>query len=159
MRMQYVKCFVISIQVDELISSTLLNVDCEEKVFSSVINWVKHEPNDRKKQVSRVRNTTSFYLLRCRVAGIFRKKKVCCNSFQSHKYTPIIISVKSITSHCVVLFYPFYCCKTIYLSLIVKILLHLMISISRYFKKKGPHVIMYHKSSFWTFITFSPLHH
>ena len=44
-------------QVDELISSTLLNVDCEEKVFSSVINWVKHDPKERKKHVSRVSQT------------------------------------------------------------------------------------------------------
>ena len=44
-----------SFQVDELISSTLLNVDCEEKVFTSVINWVKHDAKERKKHVSRVR--------------------------------------------------------------------------------------------------------
>ena len=46
--------FFFHFQVDELISSTLLNVDCEEKVFSSVINWVKHDPKERKKHVSRV---------------------------------------------------------------------------------------------------------
>jgi hypothetical protein len=42
------------LQVDELISSTLLNVDIEEKVFSSVIRWVKHDVGERKKHVSRV---------------------------------------------------------------------------------------------------------
>lgn len=41
-------------EVDELISSTLLNVDCEEKVFTSVISWVKHDPKERKKHVSRL---------------------------------------------------------------------------------------------------------
>ena len=41
-------------QVDELISNTLLNVDMEEKVYTSVINWVKHEPSERKKFVARV---------------------------------------------------------------------------------------------------------
>ena len=45
-------CFL---QVDELISNTLLNVDMEEKVYTSVINWVKHEPSERKKYVARVR--------------------------------------------------------------------------------------------------------
>ena len=43
------------LQVDELISNTLLNVDMEEKVYTSVINWVKHEPSERKKYVARVR--------------------------------------------------------------------------------------------------------
>ena len=42
------------LQVDELISNTLLNVDMEEKVYTSVINWVKHEPSERKKFVARV---------------------------------------------------------------------------------------------------------
>ena len=37
-----------------MISSTLLNVDMEEKVFSSVIRWVKHDVAERKKHVSRV---------------------------------------------------------------------------------------------------------
>ena len=40
--------------MDELISNTLLNVDMEEKVYTSVINWVKHEPSERKKFVARV---------------------------------------------------------------------------------------------------------
>ena len=42
------------LQVDELISNTLLNVDMEEKVYTSVINWVKHDPSERKKFVARV---------------------------------------------------------------------------------------------------------
>lgn len=41
-------------EVDELISNTLLNVDMEEKVYTSVINWVKHEPSERKKFVARL---------------------------------------------------------------------------------------------------------
>lgn len=48
-------------EVDELISNTLLNVDMEEKVYSSVINWVKHEPSERKKFVARV-SLTLFFL-------------------------------------------------------------------------------------------------
>ena len=54
--------YVYFLQVDELISNTLLNVDMEEKVYTSVINWVKHEPSERKKYVARVRffDTHSF---------------------------------------------------------------------------------------------------
>lgn len=48
---------IIMFQVDELISNTLLNVDMEEKVYTSVINWVKHEPSERKKFVARVSHT------------------------------------------------------------------------------------------------------
>ena len=52
------------LQVDELISNTLLNVDMEEKVYTSVINWVKHEPSERKKYVARVRfsNTQQSFI-------------------------------------------------------------------------------------------------
>ena len=49
---------LVLLQVDELISSTLLNVDMEEKVFSSVIRWVKHDVAERKKHVSRVSPVT-----------------------------------------------------------------------------------------------------
>lgn len=51
---------IIMFQVDELISNTLLNVDMEEKVYTSVINWVKHEPSERKKFVARVSHTCAW---------------------------------------------------------------------------------------------------
>jgi hypothetical protein len=53
------------LQVDELISNTLLNVDMEEKVYTSVINWVKHEPSERKKFVARVSKVLYYEFIRC----------------------------------------------------------------------------------------------
>ncbi|XP_069989697.1 kelch-like protein 17 [Penaeus vannamei] len=38
-------------QVEELISSAQLNVPCEEKVFTAVISWVKHDLREREKHV------------------------------------------------------------------------------------------------------------
>jgi kelch-like protein 17 (actinfilin) len=40
--------------VEELISNSQLNIASEEKVFTAVMNWVKHDLADREQHVAQV---------------------------------------------------------------------------------------------------------
>jgi len=71
-------------EVDELISNTLLNVDMEEKVYTSVINWVKHEPSERKKFVARLMKhvrlplmSREFLMTHVDTEGLVRENTEC----------------------------------------------------------------------------------
>jgi len=48
-------CFVLSIQVLDLISSDNLNVPSEEEVYRAVLSWVKHDVDGRRQHVPWVR--------------------------------------------------------------------------------------------------------
>lgn len=43
-----------SFQVNDLISNNQLNICSEEKVFSAVLNWVRHDLIERKHHISEV---------------------------------------------------------------------------------------------------------
>lgn len=47
-------------EVNELISNSQLNISSEEDVFTSVLNWVKHDLAERSKYISRVSNIHKF---------------------------------------------------------------------------------------------------
>ena len=42
------------LQVQELISNSQLNISSEEKVFTVVMNWVKHDLANRQQHVAQV---------------------------------------------------------------------------------------------------------
>jgi kelch-like protein 17 (actinfilin) len=42
------------LQVQELISNSQLNISSEEKVFTAVMNWVKHDLANRQQHVAQV---------------------------------------------------------------------------------------------------------
>lgn len=48
-------CFILSIQVLDLISSDNLNVPSEEEVYRAVLSWVKHDIDGRRQHVPWVR--------------------------------------------------------------------------------------------------------
>ena len=53
-------CFVLSIQVLDLISSDNLNVPSEEEVYRAVLSWVKHDIDGRRQHVPWVRLCLSY---------------------------------------------------------------------------------------------------
>lgn len=54
--------FFFAFQVQDLISNTQLNISSEEKVFTAVLNWIKHE-SDRKKHIAELISNVRLPLL------------------------------------------------------------------------------------------------
>lgn len=52
-------------EVEDLISNNQLNICSEEKVFVAVLNWIKHDLNERQKYISQLMNHVRLPLV-CR---------------------------------------------------------------------------------------------
>jgi kelch-like protein 17 (actinfilin) len=50
-------------QVQDLISNTQLNISSEEKVFTAVLNWIKHDLVERKKHIAELISNVRLPLL------------------------------------------------------------------------------------------------
>jgi kelch-like protein 17 (actinfilin) len=50
-------------KVQDLISNSQLNISCEEKVFTAVLNWIKHDLNERRKHISLVTQPSILFVL------------------------------------------------------------------------------------------------
>lgn len=52
-----------SLKVQDLISNTQLNISSEEKVFTAVLNWIKHDLVERKKHIAELISNVRLPLL------------------------------------------------------------------------------------------------
>jgi kelch-like protein 17 (actinfilin) len=50
-------------QVQDLISNSQLNISSEEKVFTAVLNWIKHDLTERKKHIAELISNVRLPLL------------------------------------------------------------------------------------------------
>jgi kelch-like protein 17 (actinfilin) len=53
------------LQVEELISSSQLNIASEEKVFTAVMNWMKHDLAGREQHVAQVASSVLNTVTAC----------------------------------------------------------------------------------------------
>lgn len=51
---------MIFVKVEELISNSQLNISSEEDVFTAVLNWVKHDLQNRSQYISKVSKIIFF---------------------------------------------------------------------------------------------------